>query len=388
MKLFDVYSLFDVIPERAKGCKIWDVDGKEYLDLYGGHAVISVGHAHPHYVESLTDQLNKIGFYSNSVVNLLQEELAQKLGKLCGYADYSLFLDNSGAESNENALKLASFHTGKDRVIAFHKSFHGRTSGAVAVTDNPKIQSPFNSNHKVTFCNLNDAQAVEDELKKGDVAAIIIEGIQGCGGINVPQTYFMQQLRKLCDVYNAVFIVDEVQSGYGRSGKFFAHQWYDVKPDIITTAKGMGNGFPIGGVLISPKFTAVKGMLGTTFGGNYLAMAAAIAVVDIIGEAGLVDNALKVGQYLMDNMPKSPLIKEVRGKGLMIGLEFNKSIAEIRKTLLFREHIFTGVAGQNMIRLLPPLTLTLDEADIFLDAFREVLAEFEEKEETKQPTLF
>lgn len=388
MKLFDVYSLFDVIPERAKGCKIWDIDGKEYLDLYGGHAVISVGHAHPHYVETLTDQLRKIGFYSNSVVNLLQEELALKLGKLSGYEDYSLFLDNSGAESNENALKLASFHTGKDRVVAFRKSFHGRTSGAVAVTDNPKIQSPFNSNHKVTFCELNDCNAVEEELKKGDVAAVMIEGIQGCGGINIPQTYFMQTLRKLCDQYGAVFIVDEVQSGYGRTGKFFAHQWYDVKPDVITTAKGMGNGFPVGGVLISPKFEAVKGMLGTTFGGNYLAMAAAIAVADIIGEAKLVDNALTVGQYMMDNMPKSPLIKEVRGKGLMIGLEFHNNIAEIRKTLLFKEHIFTGVAGQNMIRLLPPLTLTLDEADIFLNSFRNVLADFEAKEEQTQQTLF
>ena len=379
MKLFDVYSLFDVIPERAKGCQIWDVNGTEYLDLYGGHAVISVGHCHPIYVESLTDQLGKIGFYSNSVVNPLQEELARKLGRLSGYDDYSLFLDNSGAESNENALKLASFHTGKSRVVAFQKSFHGRTSGAVAVTNNPSIQSPFNNGHQVTFCQLNDIAAVEAELAKGDVAAVIIEGIQGCGGINMPTTEFMQSLEKLCREKNVVLILDEVQSGYGRTGKFFAHQWYGIKPDIITMAKGMGNGFPVGGILIAPKFEAKKGMLGTTFGGNYLAMAAAIAVADIIGEAGLVDNARKVGQYLLDNMPKSPLIKEVRGKGLMIGLEFHGPIAEIRKKLLFNEHIFTGVAGQNMIRLLPPLTLTLDEADIFLKSFSKILDEFEEK---------
>ena len=379
MKLFDVYSLFDVIPERAKGCRIWDVNGTEYLDLYGGHAVISVGHCHPIYVEALTDQLGKIGFYSNSVVNPLQEELARKLGRLSGYDDYSLFLDNSGAESNENALKLASFHTGKSRVVAFQKSFHGRTSGAVAVTNNPAIQSPFNNGHQVTFCPLNDIAAVEAELAKGDVAAVIIEGIQGCGGINMPTTEFMQSLEKLCHEKNVVLILDEVQSGYGRTGKFFAHQWYGIKPDIITMAKGMGNGFPVGGILIAPKFEAKKGMLGTTFGGNYLAMAAAIAVADIIGEAGLVDNARKVGQYLLDNMPKSPLIKEVRGKGLMIGLEFHGPIAEIRKKLLFNEHIFTGVAGQNMIRLLPPLTLTLDEADIFLKSFSKILDEFEEK---------
>ena len=379
MKLFDVYSLFDVIPERAKGCQIWDVNGTEYLDLYGGHAVISVGHCHPIYVEALTDQLGKIGFYSNSVVNPLQEELARKLGRLSGYDDYSLFLDNSGAESNENALKLASFHTGKSRVVAFQKSFHGRTSGAVAVTNNPSIQSPFNNGHQVTFCPLNDIAAVEAELAKGDVAAVIIEGIQGCGGINMPTTEFMQSLEKLCREKNVVLILDEVQSGYGRTGKFFAHQWYGIKPDIITMAKGMGNGFPVGGILIAPKFEAKKGMLGTTFGGNYLAMAAAIAVADIIGEAGLVDNARKVGQYLLDNMPKSPLIKEVRGKGLMIGLEFHGPIAEIRKKLLFNEHIFTGVAGQNMIRLLPPLTLTLDEADIFLKSFSKILDEFEEK---------
>lgn len=379
MNLFDVYSLFDIIPERAKGCRIWDDNGDEYLDLYGGHAVISVGHCHPIYVASMVDQMKRIGFYSNSVINPLQEVLAQKIGKISGYQDYSLFLDNSGAESNENALKLASFHTGKDRVIAFHKSFHGRTSGAVAVTDNPKIQSPFNSNHKVTFCNLNDAAAVEAELEKGDVAAIIIEGIQGCGGINIPETSFMKDLEKMCHKYSVVLILDEVQSGYGRTGKFFAHQWYGIKPDLITMAKGMGNGMPVGGVLISPMFKAVKGMLGTTFGGNYLAMSAAIAVADIVGEAGLVDNALKVGNYIMENMPKSTLIKDVRGKGLMIGIEFHESMAEIRKQLLFKEHIFTGVAGDKMIRLLPPLTLTLDDADIFIYSFKKVLEEAEKK---------
>lgn len=379
MKLFEVYSLFNVTPEKARGCHIWDEYGTEYLDMYGGHAVISVGHSHPLYVEALTRQINRIGFYSNSVHNPLQEELAKKLGQLSGYDDYSLFLDNSGAESNENALKLASFHTGRNRVVAFRKSFHGRTSGAVAVTDNPTIQSPFNALHNVTFCQLNDIKGVEDELKKGDVCAVIIEGIQGCGGINIPEKEFMQALEQICRQTETVLILDEVQSGYGRTGKFFAHQWYDIRPDLITMAKGMGNGFPVGGVLISPEFKATKGMLGTTFGGNYLAMEAAITVADIIREARLVDNALRVGEYLMEEMPTSPLIKEVRGRGLMIGIEFHSPIAEIREKLLSEEHIFTGVAGQNMIRLLPPLTLTLDEADVFLNSFRKVLEEFENK---------
>ncbi|MDO4823830.1 MAG: aminotransferase class III-fold pyridoxal phosphate-dependent enzyme [Bacteroidales bacterium] len=368
MTLFDVYNLYDVTPEKARGCTIWDDQGIQYLDLYGGHAVISVGHAHPHYVSSLKEQIDKIGFYSNSVRNPLQQELAEKLGRLCGYDDYSLFLDNSGAESNENALKLASFHTGKDRVIAFEKSFHGRTSGAVSVTSNPSIQSPFNRTHKVTFCPLNDLDRVEKEILRGDVAAVIIEGIQGCGGINIPDDQFMQGLERLCRQNHVVLILDEVQSGYGRTGRFFAHQWYGIRPDIITTAKGMGNGIPVGGVLISPEFRAEKGMLGTTFGGNYLAMAAAIAVVDIISEAHLMDNAQQVGEYLMKNIPLAADIKEIRGRGLMIGMDYNVPIAQIRKDLLFSDHIFTGVAGQNMIRLLPPLTLTLDEADIFLSA--------------------
>ena len=374
MELFDVYSLFDVTPVRAQGCRVWDENGQEYLDLYGGHAVISVGHCHPHYVEALTHQLNAIGFYSNSVKNPLQVELAHHLGKASGYEDYSLFLDNSGAESNENAMKLASFHTGKDRIVAFRRSFHGRTSGAVAVTDNPNIVSPFNASHKVTFCNLNDAAAVEAELKKGDVAGVIVEGIQGCGGIHIPTTEFLQTLQQLCKQYEAVLILDEVQSGYGRTGKFFAHQWAGIRPDIITMGKGIANGFPCGGILIAPHFKAVKSMLGTTFGGNYLAMAAALAVLDIIEDENLVENACKVGEYIKARIPASPRIKEVRGRGLMIGIEFNEEVAPIRKELLFDKHIFTGVAGKNMVRLLAPLCLTIEQADRFLSALDEVLA--------------
>lgn len=373
MELFDVYSLYDVVPVKAQGCRVWDDKGQEYLDLYGGHAVISVGHSHPDYVNAIKDQLDKIGFYSNSVVNPLQQTLARKIGQLSDYQDYSLFLDNSGAESNENAAKLASFHTGKDRIIAFRRSFHGRTSGAVALTDNPKIVSPFNANHKVTFCNLNDAAAVETELMKGDVAGVIIEGIQGCGGINIPQTDFMQTLEELCRRYGAVLILDEVQSGYGRTGRFFAHQWYGIKPGIITMGKGIANGFPCGGILISPEFKAVKGMLGTTFGGNYLAMAAAIAVADIFKKENLVQNALEVGGYLKNSIPASPRIKEVRGCGLMIGIEFNEEVAPIRRQLLFDKHIFTGVAGVNMVRLLPPLCLTGQQADVFIKALKEIL---------------
>lgn len=375
MNLFDVYSLFDVTPVRASGCTIRDDKGQEYLDLYGGHAVISIGHSHPKYVAALKDQLDRIGFYSNSVKNPLQEELALKIGKLSGYEDYSLFLDNSGAESNENALKVASFHTGKDRIIAFRRSFHGRTSGAVAVTDNPKIVSPFNSNHKVTFCDLNDAEAVGKELEKGDVAGVIIEGIQGCGGIHIPDDGFMKTLESLCHKYGALLLLDEVQSGYGRSGKFFAHQWAGVRPDVISMGKGIANGFPCGGVLIAPHIQAVKGMLGTTFGGNYLAMAAANAVADIISEEGLIANAYEVGEYLKANIPDSPLIKEVRGRGMMLGIEFNCPVAEIRRKLLFEKHIFTGVAGSNMVRLLAPLCLTKAQADVFINSFKEVLAE-------------
>lgn len=374
MELFDVYSLFDVVPVRARGNRVWDDKGQEYLDLYGGHAVISIGHSHPRYIEAITEQLGKIGFYSNSVVNPLQSELAHRLGQACGYPDYSLFLDNSGAESNENALKLAAFHTGKDRVVAFRKSFHGRTSGAVAVTDNPKIVSPFNANHKVTFCNLNDAAAVEAELQKGDVAAVIIEGIQGCGGINVPDTAFMKELEAMCRRYSAVLILDEVQSGYGRTGKFFAHQWYGIRPGIITMGKGIANGFPCGGILIAPEFQAVKGMLGTTFGGNYLAMAAALAVLDVIQSEKLIENALEVGEYLKANMPVSDRIKEVRGRGLMLGMEFNESVAPLRKKLLFEKHIFTGVSGTDMVRLLAPLCMTKADADTFIAALTDILS--------------
>lgn len=374
MNLFDVYSLYDVIPVKASGARVCDDKGQEYLDLYGGHAVISIGHSHPDYVAAITDQLGRIGFYSNSVVNPLQEELARKLGEASGYEDYSLFLDNSGAESNENAMKLASFHTGRDRIVAFRKSFHGRTSGAVAVTDNPKIVSPFNSHHKVSFCELEDAAGVEAELMKGDVAGVIIEGIQGCGGINVPTASFMQTLAALCRKYGTVLILDEVQSGYGRTGRFFAHQWYGIRPDIITMGKGIANGFPCGGILISPEFKAVKGMLGTTFGGNYLAMAAAISVLDIIAKENLVENALKVGEHILANIPASDRIKEVRGKGLMIGIEFNESVAPIRKELLFEKHIFTGVAGSSMIRLLAPLCIGTEDADTFIKALKEVLS--------------
>ncbi len=373
MYLFDVYSIFDVTPVKAKGCRIWDDKGQEYLDLYGGHAVISVGHSNPEYVAAITEQLGKIGFYSNSVRNPMQEELAAKIGEMSGLDDWSLFLINSGAEANENALKLASFHTGKDRVVAFRHSFHGRTSGAVAVTDNPKYVSPFNSHHNVTFLDLNDFVAVEAELRKGDVAAVIIEGIQGVGGINIPDDAFLQELRLLTRKYGACLILDEVQSGYGRTGKFFAHQWAGIVPDLITMAKGMGNGFPIGGVLISPDFKATKGMLGTTFGGNYLAMAAALAVIDIMKKENLVQNAKEVGEYLKSTIPSSSRIKEVRGRGLMLGIQFNEPVKDIRSKLLFEKHVFTGVAGTDMVRLLAPLVLTKSEADEFTSALSEVL---------------
>ncbi|MBP3236989.1 MAG: aspartate aminotransferase family protein [Bacteroidales bacterium] len=371
--LFDVYSLFDVVPVRAKGTRIWDDKGQEYLDCYGGHAVISVGHCHPEYVAAVKAQLDKIGFYSNSVQNPLQKELAEKLCELSGLNDYFLFLVNSGAEANENALKLASFHTGKDRVVAFHGAFHGRTSGAVAVTDNPKIVAPFNSHHNVTFVDLNDAEAVERELSKGDVAAVIVEGIQGVGGIKIPNDQFMRDLRELTKKHGVVLILDEVQSGCGRTGKYFAHQWAGITPDLITMAKGLANGIPIGGVLISPEFKATKGMLGTTFGGNYIAMAGAIAVAGIIKEENLMANAKAVGDYILKKIPDSPKIKDVRGRGMMVGIEFNCPIADIRNALLYEKHIFTGVAGNNMLRLLAPLVLTKADVDIFINALKELL---------------
>ena len=373
MKLFDVYPLFNIDIVKGKGCHVWDAEGNEYLDLYGGHAVISVGHCHPYYVQKLTEQLNKLGFYSNSVINSLQVELAEKLGKLSGYDDYSLFLINSGAEANENALKLASFHNHKKRVVSFKKAFHGRTSAAVKVTDNPAIIAPINDTIPVTFVPLNDIKAVEAELQKGDVSSVIIEGIQGVGGIKQPSDLFMQELRALCTQYNVVLILDEIQSGYGRTGKFFAHQYAGIKPDMITVAKGIGNGFPLAGVLISPEFKPVYGMLGTTFGGNHLACAAAIAVLDIMENEKLLDNAKTIGDYLIDELAKLPGIKEIRGRGLMIGIEFEGSIKEIRSRLLFEEKVFTGVAGTNTIRLLPPLCLTLEEAKDFMQRFKRVL---------------
>ncbi len=373
MKLFDVYPLFDIEIKEGKGCKVYDEKGDEYIDLYGGHAVISVGHSHPHYVDAIKKQAEKLVFYSNSVKNSLQVELAEKLGALSGYEDYSLFLINSGAEANENALKLASFHTGCKRVISFKKSFHGRTSAAVKITDNPKIVAPINDNIDVTFLELGDIEGVEKELQKGDVCAVIIEGIQGIGGIKIPSDEFMQQLRQLTEQYNAVLILDEIQSGYGRSGKFFAHQYTGIRPDVITSAKGIANGYPFGAVLISPKFTASYGMLGTTFGGNHLGCAAAIAVLDIIKEESLVENSAKVGEYLIEELKKMPQIKEVRGRGLMIGLEFEEPVKEIRTKLLFEQKVFTGVSGTNVIRLLPPLCLTKDLADEFLNRFRKVL---------------
>lgn len=367
MELFDVYSLWNIEPVKAKGCHVWDNEGNEYLDLYGGHAVISIGHSHPVYIKAISDQVEKIGFYSNSVLNSLQKTLAQKLGEQSGYTDYSLFLCNSGAEANENALKLASFYTGKSRVIAFKEAFHGRTSGAVAITDNPDIQSPFNSGHEVTFSTLNDIASVEAELNKGDVAAVIIEGIQGVAGIFVPEAEFLQQLDQLCKKHNVPLILDEIQSGYGRSGKFFAHQFANIKPDLITTAKGMGNGFPIGGLLISPKFEAKKGMLGTTFGGNHLACAAAIAVLDVIKDESLVDNAASVGEYLKEKLLNINGVVDVRGYGLMLGIEFKPEYSSVRNQLLFESHIFTGGAKNNIMRLLPPLSITKEEIDIFID---------------------
>ena len=373
MKLFDVYPLFDVNIVKGKGCHVWDDKGQEYLDLYGGHAVISIGHAHPHYVEAISKQVATLGFYSNSVINKLQQELADRLGAMCGYDDYQLFLINSGAEANENALKLASFHNGRTRIVSFEKAFHGRTSLAVEATNNPKIIAPINDNGHVTYLPLNDVEAMKAELAKGDVCAVIIEGIQGVGGIKLPTTDFLKALRQACDETSTVLILDEIQSGYGRSGKFFAHQYSDIRPDMITMAKGIGNGFPMAGVLISPKFKPVYGQLGTTFGGNHLACAAAIAVLDVMKDENLIENAAKVGAYLLEELKKFDGIKEVRGRGLMIGLEFDYPIKEIRQRLLFEQKVFTGASGTNVLRLLPPLCLTMADADEFLQRLRNVL---------------
>jgi acetylornithine/N-succinyldiaminopimelate aminotransferase len=368
MNLFDVYPLLPITPVKASGCTVWDDKGTPYLDLYGGHAVISIGHSHPHYIQRLTEQLNKIGFYSNSVQNPLQEELAYKLGKLSGYPDYQLFFCNSGAEANENAIKLASFITGRKKFIAFSKGFHGRTSAAVALTDNPKIVAPVNETSNALILPFNDLEAVRKVLSENEIAGILVEGIQGIGGIQMPETGFLEELEKAARKNGALLILDEIQSGYGRSGKFFAHQYGQVKPDIITTAKGMGNGFPIGGVLISPEIHPWHGMLGTTFGGNHLACAAGIAVMEVMENEKLIENAEKVGNFLMNRLSALKKDFSIRGRGLMIGLEFPYPVKEIRMRLLKEFHIFTGFSGTNTIRLLPPLCLTMEQAQQFVNS--------------------
>jgi acetylornithine/N-succinyldiaminopimelate aminotransferase len=372
MKLFDVYPLFNITPAKAQGSWLWDDQGKKYLDLYGGHAVISIGHSHPHYVKRLTDQLGQIAFYSNSVQNNLQEKFAEKLGQLSGYPDYQLFLCNSGAEANENALKLASFVTGRKKVIAFKRAFHGRTSGAVAATDNPKIVAPFNAGHEIVFVPMNDEDAF-DKVHDQSVAAVIIEGIQGVGGIQVPNDSFLKFLEQRCEHNGSLLILDEIQSGYGRTGKFFAHQYAGIRPHLITTAKGMGNGFPIGGLLIHHDIKPWSGMLGTTFGGNYLASVAGLAVLEVMEKENLVENAAKVGEYLFAELKKLPRLTDVRGRGLMIGFDLPEELKQVRNNLLFNHHIFTGEAKPNTIRLLPSLAMTMSEADLFLTALKQEL---------------
>jgi acetylornithine aminotransferase len=374
MELFNVYPLYNVTPVEAQGSYVWDEKGVKYLDLYGGHGVISVGHTHVKYVKSISDQLNKIGFYSNSIQNPLQKELAEKLGRISGCENYNLFLCNSGAEANENALKVASFKTGKSRVIAFSNAFHGRTSAAVAVTDNKNINAPINLQQQVVFLPLNDIELVIHEIGKGDVAAVIIEGIQGVGGLDEGTTTFFQEVEKICNKHNVFLILDEIQSGYGRSGHFFAFQHHNIQPDIITTAKGMGNGFPIGGVLILDKYEAKYGMLGTTFGGNHLACAAAISVLDIIEEEQLMANVKSVNAYFLDEIATVPKIKKVKGKGLMLGLEFDFEVGELRKKLIFDKHIFTGGSSNKcLLRILPPLSISKDQIASFITALKEVL---------------
>lgn len=378
MKLFDVYPLFNIAITRGQGCNVWDEKDQQYLDLYGGHAVISIGHAHPHYVEALSSQAAKLGFYSNSVINPLQQQLAARLGRACGYDDYQLFLINSGAEANENALKLASFHTGRKRILAMQKAFHGRTSLAVETTDNPKIIAPVNANGHVTYLPLNDLPAWEAELSKGDVCAVILECIQGVGGIRMVEKDFAQGLSAACKKYGTALICDEIQCGYGRSGKFFAHQWLDIRPDIITVAKGIANGFPMGAVLISPEFQPVYGQLGTTFGGNHLACAAALAVLDVIEREKLVENAHEVGEYLISQLKQMQAegnhIVDVRGRGLMIGIELDVPHKAVREPLIYEEHVFTGCSGTNMLRLLPPLCLSRQQADEFLGKLKKILS--------------
>ena len=377
MKLFDVYPLFDVNIVKGKGCKVWDDKGQEYLDLYGGHAVISIGHSHPHYISKVSEQLQNLGFYSNSVINKLQVELAERLGKISGYDDYQLFLINSGAEANENALKLASFNNGRTRVLSAEKAFHGRTSLAVEVTNNPKIIAPINDNGHVTYLPMNDLAAWEAELAKGDVCAVILECIQGVGGIKLATEEFAQGLAAACKKYGTILICDEIQCGYGRSGKFFAHQWLGIRPDIITVAKGIANGFPMGGVLISPEFKPVYGQLGTTFGGNHLACAAALAVLDVFEQEHLVENAHEVGEYLITQLKElqktEPHIQDVRGRGLMIGIDLDIPHKDVRQPLIYQEHCFTGCAGTNILRLLPPLCLTKAEADLFIEKLKKTL---------------
>ena len=376
MKLFDVYPLLDMEPVKAQGAYLWDKNGVEYLDFYGGHAVISIGHTHPHYVEKITDQLSKIGFYSNAVINSLQVELAEKIGELCGYPDYELFLCNSGAEANENAVKLASFTTGRERVLAMHSAFHGRTSMAVALSDNPNIQAPVNKTPNVTFIDLNDTQALTAELSTGEYAAVIIEPIQGVGGIRLASDEFLKAARELCDKTGTMLIMDEVQSGFGRSGKFFAHQWSEVKADIVSMAKGIANGFPVGAIIVSPKIPAKSGMLGTTFGGSHLACAAAIAVADVVKAENLVENARVMGEKIVEAIKDSGIITDIRGRGLMIGIDLKVPQADFRKVLREKYHIMTGLTGKYTLRLLPPLVIGDKEVERFVEAFRATASEF------------
>lgn len=380
MKLFDVYPLFNINIVKGKGCKVWSDDGQEYLDLYGGHAVISIGHSHPHYIEMLTQQIKKLGFYSNSVINTLQQQLAERLGKISGYEDYQLFLINSGAEANENCLKLASFQNGRKRILSAGKAFHGRTSLAVDVTNNPKIIAPVNETDNVTFLPMNDLEAWEKELAKGDVCACILECIQGVGGVNVATPEFARGLQKACKKYGTFLICDEIQCGYGRSGKFFAHQWLGIRPDLISCAKGIANGFPMGAVLISPEFKPVYGELGTTFGGNHMACTAALAVLDVFEKEHLVENAHKVGEYFIQQLKllqkNNSHITDVRGKGLMIGVEMDIPQKDVRNKLIYKEHCFTGCASTNILRILPPLCLSKEEVDDFMNRFKNVLSTF------------
>ena len=374
MSLFNVYPIYSVTPVKASGCTVWDEKGDAYLDFYGGHGVISIGHSHPTYIKHVTEQINSIGFYSNSIINPVQEKLGNLLPQICGYPDYSLFLCNSGAEANENALKLASFHTGKSKVLAFKNSFHGRTSAAVAVTDNPKIIAPINAQQEVVFCELNDIESVKKEIAKGEVSSVIIEAIQGVGGLDEGSTEFFRELEKVCKNNKVVLILDEIQCGYGRSGKFFAHQHHGIKADIISVAKGMGNGFPIGGILISPEFTSSFGLLGTTFGGNHLACAAALAVLEVMEDEEILNNVQKQYEYFIKKFSSLSQIKKIKGKGLMLGLEFDFEVADLRKKLIYEKKIFTGNSNnKNLLRVLPPLTISKNEIDMLYDSLQSCL---------------